>query len=115
MRLCGDVPAGAFFAHAGTADGGTLVVGCCRGGQAVEALAAAQQARRLIERCDSADAVARVLAQLRAIHGFDALESVDWKRGDAGEPRLLAVADTTTTERARAWCRASEGSAPADR
>src|SRR3546814_3249628 len=87
MRLCGDVPAGAFFAHAGTADGGTLVVGCCRGGQAVEALAAAQQARRLIERCDSADAVARVLAQLRAIHGFDALESVDWKRGDAGEPR----------------------------
>lgn len=112
MRLCGDVPEGSFFAHALTGDGGVLVIGCCRGRRAVDTLAAAREIRRLIERCDNADAVDRMLSRLRTIHEFDALQSAHWKHGETGEPLLLAIAEEPERKRALAWCQANDGIAP---
>ncbi|MCT2401531.1 hypothetical protein [Novosphingobium mangrovi (ex Huang et al. 2023)] len=113
MRICGDPPPGSFFAHAATDEGGTLVLGRCRAGTPIDALAAACDVRRLIERSVSSEALEHTLAALRAVYAIEALESCSWRRDrEPGELQLVMLADRAMAQRAQAYCRANAGIAP---
>ncbi|WP_067733699.1 hypothetical protein [Novosphingobium naphthalenivorans] len=112
MRLCGKVEPGTFFAHALTATGGTAVIGRCRADSPVDALAAAADARRLIERCTDAAELDRTIGRLRALHDVEALERCDWTQDGSGTPCLLALAGEPDLARVRSYCRSSPGIAP---
>ncbi|SKB46932.1 hypothetical protein [Sphingopyxis flava] len=114
MRMCGDVTAGSFFAHAGDADDGLVVIGCCRACGDVAALAAAYDVRRLIEGCHDADAATSMLERLALLYRFDALVHLRWRAAAPQEgERLLVLADAETEAKIREWCAISAGLAPA--
>lgn len=113
MRFCGKVEPGTFFAHALTETGGTAVIGRCRAGSPADALAAAADARRLIECCASTAELDRTIRRLRALHDVEALERCDWTQDDGpGAPCLLALAGEPDLARIRSYCRSSPGIAP---
>ncbi|MEJ2407757.1 MAG: hypothetical protein P8Y48_00115 [Novosphingobium sp.] len=112
MRLCGEVPAGAFFAHVFTETGGTAVIGICRADTPVDALAAATDTRRLIEHCTGAADLQRAFGRLPMLHAYDVLERFDWTCESTAEPHVLAVTDEATSERVRSYCRNTPGIAP---
>lgn len=116
MRLCGDAPAGSFFALARDGERAAAVVGVCEGETPLDALAMAVAARRFAERHWHSLGAEEALALMRGAFGAAAVRYLAWS--DAAplpQPTLLAAADDESEGSAAIYVRAVADASPGER
>lgn len=112
LRICGDAPAGSFFAHAASAQ--TVVLGRCKADNPLDALADAVEIRRLLESSGNSDELEKTLKLVRAAFDVEVLEIRSYSAGTQ-EPKglqLLSVAEPESASAAERYCENNPGVVP---